>query len=342
MRRLDRICGLALLCLLMFGWMSITWQMFASKHAKKHYWATSLGRTVDDGVLQGLQQAVDRGEVGWLDVDPKFPVPVVTGRVNLILYHVGGNCYIGRDCARFPQSAPTGDQWGNKERTLDLKDARTRKIVVDDLVGIVQIGDRLASPGAIVGVHIDNVHKLDADSLAALFNAYVLAVEAAKAQGLVTKSRATGYIAKNNPDAVWAALDQGLLIAAPLYQINENAVLDQDGQLDAASRVAQRIGRRYGIPVFLKTFGTDVAYAVTRDDGTTTIMVSPDMTRRMAARPNIAGAAWSPDEASYRPVLFEHGASVPPVLFRYRDRRLNANTRARTGLLNSTDRRLVL
>ena len=318
LRWFRSIREMAVLCLIVGGGMWAAWQIVSTRQAKRHYWATSLGRTVDEGILQGLKHAVDRGEVGWLDVDPKFPVPLATGRINLILYHVGGNCYIGRDCERFPGSEPIEDRWGDKERSLDLKDARTRRILVDDLVGIVQAGDRLASPGAIVGVHVDNIHKLDAGSLAELFNEYVLAVEAAKSQGLVTKTRVAGYIAKNNPEAVWAALDRGLLVAAPLYQINENATLDQDGRLDLSSRVAQRIGRRYGIPVFLKTFGTDVAHAVTRDGGTTNVMVSPGMTQRMAERPNIAGAAWSHDEASYRPALFAQGAAVPPVLFRYR------------------------
>ena len=331
-----------MLGLLVVGGMWAAWQIVANWQAKKHYWATSLASTVDAGLLQGLTQAADRGDVGWLDVDPKFPVPMVKGRNNIILYHVGGNCYIGRDCERFPASEPTGDRWGDKERSLDLKDARTRGTVVDDLVGIVQMGDRLASPGAIVGVHIDNVHKLDADGLARLFNEYVLAVGAAKLQGLITKTRVTGYITKNNPEAMWTALDRGLLNTAPLYQINENATLDQDGRLDASSRVAQRIGRRYGIPVFLKTFGTDIAYSVTQGGRVTNVMVSQDMTRRMAEHHDIAGAAWSADEASYRPTLFAQGAAVLPVLFRYRDRKVNANTRTRTGLLNISNHRMEL
>ncbi len=322
LRWIRRIGGIVMLCLLVAGGLLLAWQMAANRDAKKHYWATSLASTVDNGLLQGLTEAVERGEIGWLDVNPKVPLPLMTGGINLILYHVGGNCYIGRDCDRFPASEPTGDRWGDTERSIDLNDARTRKIVIADLVGIVQRGHRLAGNGAIVGVHIDNVHKLDADGLAQLLNDYGRAIEVAKQQGLIAKTRATGYIAKNNPLAVRTALDRGLLYAAPLYQINENATLNQFGVLDSSSRVARRIGRRYGIPVFLKAFGTDVAYAVTQSGHSTTVMVSSEMTRRMAKVAHIAGAAWSADEASYRPTLFAQGAPVPAVLFPYRNRRV--------------------
>jgi hypothetical protein len=288
-----------------------------SAGAKKQYWATSLSRTVEPQLLQGLQEAVARGEVGWLDVDPKFPMPAMTPGVNLVLYHVGGNCYIGSDCDRFPASQPTGDRWGGTERTLDLNEAQTRKLVVADLVEIVQQGDKLAPEGSIVGVHLDNVHKLDADGLARMFNDYLQAVAAAKDQGLISKTRTVGYIAKNNPEAFRKALAQQLLSAAPLYQINENAMLGEDGTLDDDSRVAQDIGRRYGIPVFLKTFGTDVAYTTKQDGKDVDVYVSQDMTRQMAQLRYIAGAAWSPDEKRYQPTLFAQGAAVRPALFPY-------------------------
>ena len=246
----------------MIGALFVFWLMGPTGESKRQYWATSLSPTVDKGLLQGLREAVARGEVGWLDVDPKFPVPAMTPGINLILYHVGGNCYIGADCDRFPSSEPTGDRWGDKERTIDLNDPQTRKIVVADLIGIVRQGDELAPMGSIVGVHLDNVHRLDADGLARMFNDYLQAVEAARHQGLISRTRAVGYIAKNNPEAFREALDQRLLAAAPLYQINENATLSRDGVLDDDLRVAQQTGRRYGIPVFLKTFGTDVAYTI--------------------------------------------------------------------------------
>ena len=35
-----------------------------AQELKKQYWATSLSRSVDDVVLQGLYKAVARGEVG--------------------------------------------------------------------------------------------------------------------------------------------------------------------------------------------------------------------------------------------------------------------------------------
>src|SRR6185295_270921 len=45
-----------------------------ARESDKQYWATGLSRAVDSGLLQGLQDAVARGEVGWLDVNPEFPV----------------------------------------------------------------------------------------------------------------------------------------------------------------------------------------------------------------------------------------------------------------------------
>jgi hypothetical protein len=308
------VCGLAIGALLIF------WLIGASGESKRQYWATSLSSTVDGGLLQGMREAVARGEVGWLDVDPKFPVPAMTAGINLILYHVGGNCYIGSDCDRFPASEPTGDRWGDKERMINLNDPQTRKIVVADLIGIARQGDELAPMGSIVGVHLDNVHRLDADGLARIFNDYLQAVEAARQQGLISQTRVIGYIAKNNPEAFSAALDQRLLAAAPLYQINENATLSRDGVLDDDSRVAQQIGRRYGIPVFLKTFGTDVAYTVEQSGNQVNVYVSQEMISRMAQKPSISGAAWSPDEARYQPTLFAQGSPVRPVLFPYPSR----------------------
>src|SRR6185295_6387612 len=171
-------------------------------------------------------------------------------------------------------SEPTGDRWGERERRIDLSDPRTRAIVVADLVAMVRQADALAPTGAIVGVHLDNVHRLDAGGLAGIFNGYLRAVEAAKQQGRIAKGRAVGYIAKNNPQAFRTALDRRLVDAAPLYQINENAVLSEEGRLDPDSRGAQEIGRRYGIPVFLKTFGTDVAYVTDRNGSRTNVTVS--------------------------------------------------------------------
>ena len=314
------IGGIGAVAALAIGTLAIFCLMGPFGEAKKQYWATSLSSTVEGALLQGLQEAVARGEVGWLDVDPKFPVPAMTAGVNLILYHVGGNCYIGSDCDRFPASQPTGDRWGGSERTLDLNDPQTRKLVVADLIEIVQQGVKLAPEGSIVGVHLDNVHKLDADGLAKMFNDYLQAVAAAKEQGLISKTRTVGYVAKNNAEAFRKALAQQLLSAAPLYQINENAMLSQDGELDDDSRVAQDIGRRYGIPVFLKTFGTDVAYTTKQDGDEVDVFVSQDMTKRMAQLPNIAGAAWSPNERRYQPTLFAQGSAVRPALFPYGSR----------------------
>jgi hypothetical protein len=288
--------------------------------SKRHYWATSLTRTVDGNILQGLREAVARGEVGWLDVEPKFPVPLKVSGVNLIFYHVGGNCYIGSDCDRFPTSQPTGDRWGDEERTIDLNDAQARKIVVADLVKMVQRADQLAPKGATVGAHVDNIHNLDAEGLARIFNEYLEAVEAAKQRNLISKARAVGYVAKNNPEAFQKALEQKLLHVMPLYQINENAVLSQDGSLDGSSRVAQQIGRRFGIPVFLKTFGTDVAHTIEKGGRQLKVYASQEMTRQMAQLPNISGAAWSPDEARYQPTLFAQGAPVRYAALAYGNR----------------------
>jgi hypothetical protein len=315
-----RIVAIVVVCALAVAALLTWWLSYGMGEGKKQYWATSLSRTVDAGILQGLREAVARGEVGWLDMDPKFPIPALEPGINLILYHVGGNCYISADCERFPASEPTGDQWGGSERQINLNDPAVRKIVVADLVEIVRQGDRLAPPGAIVGVHLDNVHRLEADGLARMFNEYLQAVAAAKREGGISQTRTVGYIAKNNPGAFQEALDRRLFLAAPLYQINENATLSQDGKLDDDSRVAQRIGRRYGIPVFLKTFGTDVAYRTDEGEGRVDVYVSQAMTRQMAQLRSIAGAAWSPNEREYRPTLFAQGGPVRPVWFPYRSR----------------------
>jgi hypothetical protein len=289
---------------------------------KKQYWATSLAGTVNDGLLRGLYEAVARGEVGWLDVDPEHPIPPMAPGINLILYHVGGNCYIGSDCDRFPSSKPTGDQWGSTERVIDLNDPAARKIVIDDLVMLVLRGDEVAPDGSIVGVHLDNVHSLDAPGLAHVFNDFLKAVESARHQGLISKAREIGYIAKNNPKAFEQALDQRLLDAPPLYQINENAKKSQDGMLDGESRIAQQIGRRYCIPVFLMTFGSDVAYAIEQGGNKVNVYVSADMTSRMAQMPNISGAAFSVDEKNYHPTIFVQGSPVPQARLPFGDCRV--------------------
>ncbi len=286
---------------------------------KKHYWATSLSRSVDETVLQGLYEAVARGEVGWLDIDGKHPIPPLKPGINLILYHVGGNCYIKTgDCDRFPASKPTGDRWDSTERSIDLTDAAVRKIVVDDLVALVRQADQAAPEAAIVGVHLDNVHKLDAQGLADVFNDYLAAVEIARRDGRISRTRKVGYVAKNNPSSFEDALDERLLKAPPLYQINENARLNADGILNRPSRTAAEIGRRCNIPVFLKAFGSDVAYV--DKPGGEDVYVTPEMVRRMAERPNISGVAWSEDERSYRPSVFIQGSPVREVPWGTADR----------------------
>jgi hypothetical protein len=194
---------------------------------RKQYWATSLSGSVDETILRGLYEAVARGEVGWLDIDPKSSIPRLVRGINLVLYYVGGNCYIGDDCDRFPSSQPTGDRWGDTERALDLGDPETRKIAIEDLVAIVQQADKLALPDAIVGVHFDNVHRVKAEELAVLFNEFLAAIAVAREQGRIASTRRVGYVAKNNPKEFTRALDQKLLHAPPLYQINENARLNQ-------------------------------------------------------------------------------------------------------------------
>ena len=277
---------------------------------KKEYWATSLAGAVDEGILQGLYDAVDRGEIGWLDIDPKYSIHPLKPGINLIFYHVGGNCYIGSDCERFPSSGPTQDRWSDSERVIDLDDPLAREIVVRDLVALVRQADEIAPDGAIVGVHTDNVHRLSAAALANFFNAFLTAVDAARLQGSISKTRQVGYVAKNNPKAFQQALEQRLLEVKPLYQINENASLNQDGTLDRGSRLAQDLGRQCGIPIFLKTFGSDVAYTVEQDDEKIDIHVSQDMAREMAQKPNISGVAWSVEEENYHPTMFVQGSAV--------------------------------
>ena len=278
---------------------------------KKQYWATSLAGAVDEGILQGLYAAVARGETGWLDIDPKSPIPPLRPGINLIFYHVGGNCYIGDDCDRYPASEPTGDRWSDSERAIDLDRPATRDIVIQDLVEMMERADEIAPEGAVIGVHLDNVHRLAAPALASMFNEFLAAVEAARLQGRISRSRRVGYVAKNNPEGFLRALELHLLETLPLYQINENASLNQAGTLDGGSRIAQEIGRRCGIPVFLKAFGSDLAYTV--EPGDERILVSEQMARDMAQLPDISGVAWSADEARYHPTLFVQGAPVQPM-----------------------------
>ena len=80
--------------------------------------------------------------------------------------------------------------------------------------------------------------------------------------------------------------------------------------LDEKSRLAQDIGRQYCIPIFLKTFGSDVAYTTEQDGKTTDVHVSQEMTTRMAQLPSISGAAWSVDEGRYHPIIFVEGSPV--------------------------------
>jgi hypothetical protein len=305
-----RKAAFALPILLTIGVFAICSPAGAAGEPKRQYWATSLAGTVDDNILKGLYEAVAQGAVGWLDVDPEHPIPPLSPGINLIFYHVGGNCYTDKDCDRFPASRPTGDRWGQTERVIDLEDPDVRKVVVEDLVAMVKKGDQIAPYGATVGIHLDNVHRLTAEGIAEVFNDFLAAIEAAKRRGTITRSRRVGYVAKNHPEIFKQALDQRLLNALPLYQINENATLSQDEMLDRDSQLAQRIGRQYCIPVFLKTFGTDIAYTIEQDGDKTNVYVSEDMTRRMARLPDISGAAWSVDEAKYHPTIFVEGSPV--------------------------------
>ena len=280
----------------------------AAQDMKKQYWATSLARTVDDGLLRGLDAAVARGEIGWLDVEPKHNANLRLRRgVNLIFYHVGGNCYIGDDCDRYPDSEDTGDRWGDNERSLDLEDEEVRDILIADLVGLVRKADKIAPAGAVVGVHVDNVHKLLADGLADLFNEYLAAVEKARREGSISKDRKVGYVAKNNAAQFQRALTEKLLKTPPLYQIQENAELDQDGMLDfrLAHRGRDRAALQYpGVPQDVRQRrrlhlprrrgGQGVARHGGED----------------GAEPHISGVAWSRDESSYRPTLYVQGAPV--------------------------------
>jgi hypothetical protein len=278
--------------------------------AKQQYWATSLSDGVDPALLRGLQDSVARGQVGWLDVNPDSPVPPVTEGMNLILYHVGGNCYIGTDCARFSASTELEGRWAEEEREVDLTDPAVRKIVVADMVNIVKDADQLAPSGSIVGVHLDNVHRLEAAALAALFNDYLQAVEVARREGRISKGRTVGYVAKNNPEGFKEALDKGLLRTKPLYLINENALLGEKNEFDESTGIAQALGRGHNVPVFLMTFGTDIAYTTEQAGKSVDVHVSQDMVRRMAQKPDITGVAWSADEQRYQPTLFVQGAPI--------------------------------
>lgn len=314
-RSWQRKSRTAFACVLASGLLLASYFPAKPAELRKQYWATSLSGSVDDELLSGLYRAIARDEVGWLDVDPTSSIPPLRPRINLILYHVGGNCYIGDDCDRFPSSEPTGDRWGVSERQIDLNNPIVRKIVMGDLVRIVEQGDKMAPVDSIVGIHLDNVHMLGTQALADTFNEFLAEVEAARQQGSISKSRKVGYVAKNNPTRFAEALEKKLLRAPPLYQINENARLDQEGTLDAGSQIAREIGSRCNIPVFLKTFGSDVAYTIMPDDSEVNVAVSKDMARQMAQMPDIAGVAWSADEGRYHPTLFVQGSGVKQVSF---------------------------
>ena len=144
-------------------------------------------------------------------------MPRLRPAINLILYHVGGNCYIGSDCDRFPSSEPTGDQWGNSERVIDLDDPATRKIVVEDLVVMMQHADETTPPGAIIGVHLDNVHRLDARHLAEFLNAFLKAIDVARQEARISNTRDIGYVAKNNPGRVQAGAGYGSARCDPAF-----------------------------------------------------------------------------------------------------------------------------
>ena len=286
-----------------------------TEELRKQYWATSLSGAVHDTVLQGLYEAVTRGEVGWLDVDWQNGIPKMHRGINLILYHVGGNCYTGSDCDRFPSSEPTGDRWGKTERVIDLSDAAARKVVVGDLLKLARHADEIAPAGSIIGVHLDNVHKLDARGLADVFNEFLKNVKAAQDRGLISKTRKIGYAAKNNPQAFREALERNWLDAPPLYQINENARLDRNRVLDPESRIAQQVGKLCRIPVFLKTFGSDIAYTIEENGEQPNVFVTKEMSEEMAQMPDVSGVAWSPDEANYHPTVFFPGSPVREVPF---------------------------
>jgi hypothetical protein len=102
---------------------------------------------------------------------------------------------------------------------IDLADAAARKVVVDDLLKLARHADEIAPASSIIGVHLDNVHKLDARGLADVFNEFLKSVKAAQDRGLISKARKIGYVAKNNPQAFREALKQSWLDAPPLYQI---------------------------------------------------------------------------------------------------------------------------
>src|SRR5262249_41281841 len=43
---------------------------------------------VEPALLNGLREAIARGDTGWLDIDPQDSAPSITAG-NLVLYHVG-------------------------------------------------------------------------------------------------------------------------------------------------------------------------------------------------------------------------------------------------------------
>ena len=66
----------------------------------------------------------------------------------------------------------------------------------------MRYGDEVAPAGSIVGVHLDNVHKVSPQGLADIFNEFLAAVETARQEGRISKNRKVGYVAKNVPQQV--------------------------------------------------------------------------------------------------------------------------------------------
>ena len=124
------------------GALLVLWPADPAGEPKYQYWATSLAGAVDDGLLRGLYQAVARGEVGWLDVDPKHPLPRLDARdqcdplsCRWKLLHRQRLRPIS--CFR----ADRGSMGRHRSASIDLNDPATRKIVIEDLVAIVQQAD---------------------------------------------------------------------------------------------------------------------------------------------------------------------------------------------------------
>jgi len=128
----------------------------AAAEPKKQYWARACPARWTTRFCRVSMTPSRMARSAGLESIPDCRSPLKAGINLLILYHVGGNCYDGADCDRFPSSEATGDSLG-QGALIHLEDPATRTIVVDDLVARCSKGDELAPEGFPSSVSISTM-----------------------------------------------------------------------------------------------------------------------------------------------------------------------------------------